>query len=195
MRSSLKFIAKCAKSTYEWLVNKNAFSGIIGSVLFPLILVPLLVWFTNKVTNSRVQDQETVCLNVPAALANYPFYLRYVREGPGGWKQGEPLYKEDLPFLDTGSVNPDSSRTKCQTISFTRHYGAQFKPYVSLRGKPLSFGQVSELLKKAGFIEISKDSIPQGNNAWFMLPQYQKIEDQGNGNGPGGHIYNNFIAR
>src|SRR5271157_852918 len=133
LRTNLKFVAK---NTYEWLVNNGAFSGIIGSVLFPLILIPVLVWFAN---NLRAQDQETVCMKVPAALADYAFYLRFVREGIGGWQQGGPLYQKDLPFLDTGTVNHDSTRTECQTITFAQHYGAQFKPFVSLRGKPLSF--------------------------------------------------------
>src|SRR5271165_6403649 len=135
LRTNLKFVAK---NTYEWLVKHGAFSGIIGSVLFPLILIPLLVWFSNKITKPRDQDQETVCVKVPAALADYAFYLRYVREGIGGWPQGGPLYKMDLPLLDKRAVNRDSTRTKCQTITFTKHYGVQFKPFVSLRGKPLS---------------------------------------------------------
>lgn len=185
------FIRKWFKNMYQWLIDKNAFSGIIGSVLFPLILVPFLVWFTHIFDNVRDHDHETVCINLPVQLASYPFILRYVREGPGGWKQGDPLYKEDLPFQNTASANPDTMQTKCQTISFTRHYGAQFKPYVSLRSSTLSFNEVSDLLRKAGFLEITKDSIPTENNAWFLLPQYQKIEDPGNR----GQIFNNFIAR
>ena len=192
MQTIRRHIAEWPKKAYGWLVNKNAFSGIIGSVLFPVIFVPLFVWVTHIVNDSRAQDQETVCINVPEKLAAYPFYLRYVREGPGGWKPGEPLFKDDLLFLDVGSINPDSTQTKCRTITFRRHYGVQFKPYVSLQDKPLSFQEVSELLKGAGFIEISKDSIPQVNNAWFLLQKYQAIEDQGNSLG---HIYNNFIAR
>jgi len=187
-----------AKNTYEWLIKNGAFSGIISSVLFPLILVPLLAWFINRVQSLKDQDAETVCISVPAELGDYEFKLRYVRDGMIGWRPGTPLYKEDYPFI--GGAN-----NKCVTIAFPRHYGVQFKPYVSLKGKPLSFDQVSELLqqKQTEFHDISKDCVPGQPYVWFLLWKYSMIEDKGNelptvtANPAceGRPIFNNFFAR
>jgi hypothetical protein len=183
-----------SKRIYNWLVEQNAFSGIVGSVLFPLILAPLVLWLTSEVRSRRDQDQERVCLNIPVELADYDFYLRYVREGPGGWRGDGPLYNEDILFKDDGSVSQGFARKRCATIRYARHYGVQFKPFISIKGKPLTVDRVADVLKTAGFTDISKDGMPGQNNVWFLLPQYSNIEDKGNA--IAGHaILNNFIAR
>src|SRR5579862_1332551 len=140
------------KRFYKWLLERNAFSGIIGSVIFPLILVPLFIWCTKYVNEHYNKVEERICVDVPKELADYSFQLRFVREGAGDEKGEGPLANRDLLLIDTGEVGLDQSHRRCQTIAFTSGYGAQFKTFVDLNGKTsLSSKQVRDILDKAHF--------------------------------------------
>jgi len=143
-------------------------------------------------------------ISIPKDLADYSFFLRYVREGPGPWRDG-PLYNDDFPFEDTNEVDQNQQPIKCQTITFTRHYGAQFKPYICLtpeclKGKkPFSSAQIGQLLKGAHF-DLTYDPGPDKENFWFFLlpkDRYDQVPDYGaketfQSSHP---IYNNFVVR
>ncbi len=165
----------CGKA-YTWLVKQKAFSGIVGSVLFPVILVPLFVWMTRYADDHFNRTEEDVCINVPLELDGYDFRLRFVREGTSA-SQG-PLFDADYGFQ---KIN--GSRTRCASFTHRKHYGAQFKPFMVKNGQ-LTFDQAKQLLTKAGY---DKNNITPDcwdpNNVWFLLQTsagYGVIQDVGN---------------
>lgn len=186
------------KRVYKWLVERNAFSGIIGSVLFPLILVPLFIWCTKYVGEHYNKVEEEICVNVPNELADYSFQLRFVREGAGGENGEGPLANQDLPLIDKGEINQDQSHNRCRTIAFTRGYGAQFKPFVDLNGKTsLSAEQVKGILEKAHF-DLTYDRKPDEENFLFFLfpkSRYKQVRDDRATRFFGSTIVNNFVYR
>jgi hypothetical protein len=46
---------------------------------------------------------------------------------------------------------------------------------VNYAGK--NFDIIKKALLKAGFTDVTPDANPNVENAWFLLPQYQKVPD------------------
>jgi hypothetical protein len=61
-----------------------------------------------------------------------------------------------------------------QKLSFPHHVGVLFKIYVEYRD--MSFEHVKEALESTGYVEVSMDSIPKKNRAWFILPDHTTVK-------------------
>ena len=49
-----------------------------------------------------------------------------------------------------------------------------FKVYVELGDR--SFDKTKEILERAGYIEVSRDSDPKRSRAWFILPDHVSVK-------------------
>lgn len=141
----------------RWLVDRNAFSGLIGAVLVAIV-VPVTGWLATRVQRLGDQTSYQLCIKVPPALSQMPFTVRHVRDGAGESPPRGLSYKSDLRF-----PNPQADGGTCQELVFPRHVGVMFKVYVSYSN--MEFDNVAKILTEAGYTDVSQDSRPGLTNA------------------------------
>jgi hypothetical protein len=130
----------------QWLVDKDAFSGLVGAVLVA-IFVPLAILLFSNIKESSTQTAYKLCITVPQALSPMPFTVRHVRDGAGEPPPGGLTYKSDLRF-----PTAQSDGRACQELSFPSHVGVMFKVYVSY--SDMEFDSVKKILEEAGYTDV-----------------------------------------
>jgi len=163
-------------AVYQWLVEQQVFNGFAGTLLVAVV-VPLTGWVMSRVSASRNMTTFKLRIVIPKELRDMPFFVRHVRDGAGELPRGGLSYKEDRPF-----PRPGSDLQTSQTLTFPRHVGVLFKVYVEYGDA--DFDQVREALEGSGYVEISRDSIPNKRRAWFVLPDHTTVRH--------GNIIDNF---
>jgi hypothetical protein len=157
------------KAVSEWLVARNAYSGLVSNLLLA-ILLPIFWYAARGGAEYLSQSSHRVCVKIPQELRGMTFTLHNVAaSGDPGRVGGQ--YEWDQPFN-----KPWFGNETCQTLRLEPHQTRHFRAYVTYEGR--SFGEVKSMLERAGYLYVDDGRSFGRRQAWFVLPTEPIYEDR-----------------
>jgi hypothetical protein len=157
------------KAVSEWLIARNAYSGLVSNLLLALLL-PVFWYGARGGAEYLSQSSHRVCVKIPQELRGMTFTLHNVAaSGDAGRAGGQ--YEWDQPFN-----KPWFGNETCQTLRLEPHQTRHFRAYVTYEGR--SFGEVKNMLERAGYLYVDDGRSFARRQAWFVLPSEPIYEDR-----------------
>jgi GTPase SAR1 family protein len=129
---------------------------------------PFLSEFMMEIKEA-LKEGAIIRINISEEIINKPitFGLLHVRDGKDMMAESGPLLNDELFFKNLNPPGMD----KEVTVQYRGNLGFQFKCFADYDDSKLSFDEVTQLLERNGFKEVSKGGGVK-KRAWFLLKNY-----------------------
>jgi hypothetical protein len=168
-RSTPRQPSQRMKAMSDWLVARNAYSGLVSNLLLA-ILLPVFWYAARGGAEYLSLSSHRVCVKIPQDLHGMTFMLHNIATS------GDPVRGGGQTEWDQPFSKPWFGNETCQTMRLEPHQARHFRVYVNYEGR--SFGEVKSLLERAGYLYVDDGRSFARRQAWFVLPSEPIYEDR-----------------